>query len=100
MPINPFEKALDDLLAMPHVGKDATFHPDIAASFPLRVIYGKDCNLMAMGDFETVDYEHQFLCRASDIPKAQRQAQITLNGRVYAIAHIKIKEPAAIIFGE
>ena len=95
-----FAKALDDMLAMPQFGKDATFHPDIGASFPLRVIYGKDPNLMAMGNFEASDYEHQFLCRASDLPEAQRQAEIELNGRYYAIANIQIKEPAAIIFGE
>jgi len=97
---DPFEKALNDMLAMPHIGKDAIFHPDFGASFPLRVIYGKDSNLLAMGDFETRDYEHQFLCRASDIPAEQREAEIELNGRTYSVADIKTKEPAAIIFGE
>ncbi|MGK0269502.1 MAG: hypothetical protein ACI88H_000133 [Cocleimonas sp.] len=97
---DPFEKALDDMLAMPHIGKDATFFPDVGASFPIRVIYGKDSNLMAMGDFETQDYEHQFLCRAKDIPTGQRQAEIEFNGRHYSIVKDKIKEPAAILFGE
>lgn len=97
---DPFAKALDDMLAMPHIGKDAIFHPDIGASFPLRVIYGKDSNLLAMGNFETEDYEHQFLCRASDIPAEQRQAEIVFQGRTYSIPKIKTKEPAAIIFGE
>jgi hypothetical protein len=97
---NPFEKALDDMLAMPHFGKDATFHPDIGAPFPIKVIYGKDPSLMQMGEFETRDYEHQFLCKASDIPTGQRQAEIELNGRYYTIADMQIKEPAAILFGE
>ena len=91
-------KALDDLLKI--AGSDANFHPDIGPSFPLRVIYGKDPNLMQMGEFEARDYEHQFLCRSSDIPKSQRQAEIELNGRVYTIADMQIKEPAAILFGE
>lgn len=97
---DPFVKALDDMLAMPHIGKDAIFHPDMGASFPLRVIYGKDSNLLPLGDFETRDYEHQFLCRTSDIPAEQRDAEIEFNGRTYSVADIKIKEPAAIIFGE
>ena len=97
---DPFEKALDDMLAMPHIGKDATYHPDIGAPLPLRVIYGKDVNLLSLGDFDTQNYEHQFLCRSKDLPEAQRQAEIEFNGRIYSIDSIKIKEPAAILFGE
>jgi hypothetical protein len=97
---DPFAKALDDMLAMPVFGKDAIFHPDIGASFPLRVIYGKDPNLLSMGNFEIRDYEHQFLCRSADIPDGQRQAERELDGRIYSIADMQIKEPAAILFCE
>lgn len=95
-----FAKALDDMLAMPQFGKEAIFYPDHGNSFPITVIYGKDPNLMNMGNFEANDYEHQFLCRSSDVPSHQKYASIELNGRKFTVANIQVKEPAAMILGE
>ncbi|NQY62636.1 MAG: hypothetical protein HRT38_02745 [Alteromonadaceae bacterium] len=91
-------KGLEDLLA--HAGIDVHFLPDFGRAKTLRVVYGKSFNQLKFGNFEAKDYEHQFLCRASDIIDQTKDGEITFNGRAYIIVDEQILEPAAMLYAE
>lgn len=91
-------KGLEDLLE--HAGVNVKFLPNFGKAKSLRVVYGKSFNMVKQGDFEARDYEHQFLCRASDINGQTKDAEITFNERTYIIADEQILEPAAMLYGE
>lgn len=91
-------KALDDLLEM--AGEDVQFQPRTGAAFPLRVIYGKSSDMASVGGFQMREYEHQFLCRASDVAAQTRSAEITMNNRTFSIADADVSEPAAMLYGD
>lgn len=91
-------QGLDDLLV--HAGEDSTFYPALGTSFTLRVLYGNSSTMQAIGNFQAREYEHQFLCRASEITDKTRESEITINGRTFSIADVQIQGPAAMLYGE
>ena len=95
---NILAKAVEDLLE--HAGEDAKFSPSFGADITLRVCYGKSSSMPSFGSFEARDYEHQFLCLASQVTGKTRGSQLILNGRAFSIEDVQTDGPAAILYGE